>query len=121
MKNRIIGILCLLLTAAGIAGSLLLWNRPPAGGSVRISQDGKELFRIDLDTAEDALLTVEYEGRTNTIEIKNGHIRVKDAECPDHTCVKMGWLKEDGLPIVCMPNRLVIESDRLPAGLDAVQ
>ena len=121
MKIRITAILCLLLLAAGIAGSVLLWNRPPAAGFVKISQDGKELFRINLDTAEDALFTVNYEGRTNTIEIKNGHIRVKDAECPDHTCVKMGWLKENGLPIVCMPNRLVIEKAEMPGGLDAVQ
>lgn len=30
-----------------------------------------------------------------------------EADCPDHTCINSGWLED--LPIVCLPNKLVIE------------
>ena len=32
-----------------------------------------------------------------------------DADCPDHICEMMGELSGDGLPIICMPHRLIIE------------
>ena len=41
-------------------------------------------------------------------EIKAHQIRMLEAECPDNTCVHMGWL-DSTVPIVCLPNRLVIQ------------
>ena len=33
-----------------------------------------------------------------------------EADCPDHICVYMGKLTtEGGMPIICMPHRLIIE------------
>ena len=43
----------------------------------------------------------------NIIEIKNGRIHMQKADCPDHICMNIGWLSD--VPIVCMPNKLVIE------------
>ena len=73
----------------GIAGSL--WTlRMPHGTQVNIVQDGKVLFNIDLVSAENQTLEIEYEGQINTIQIENGRIRMLNAECPDQTCVHMG-------------------------------
>jgi hypothetical protein len=80
------------------------------GRTVVISQDGKELFRLDLDREPDRRIEVEYEGRKNVIEIKDGEIYMMTADCPDHVCIKTGRL-EYGKPVVCLPNRLVIEFD----------
>ncbi len=52
------------------------------------------------------MFVVEYEGRTNTIEISDGKIRVTDADCLDKVCVNTGWL--GAMPIICIPNRLEI-------------
>lgn len=82
--------------------------KPKSGKTVVISQDGKVLYHIDLDSEKDKTIDVEYEGRKNIIEIKGGRIHMKSADCPDHICIDTGWL-EDGKPIVCLPNRLVIE------------
>ncbi len=76
---------------------------------VRITSGGKTLYTLDLTKEKDRLITVEYDGRKNVIEIKDGRIHMLEADCPDHVCIDTGWL-DNGLPIVCMPNRLVIEA-----------
>ena len=86
--------------------------------TVIISQDGKELYRLDLSREKDRLIETEYEGRKNVIEIKDGNISMKSADCPDHICIKTGRLAY-GRPIVCLPNRLVIEYED-NGGLDAM-
>ena len=64
------------------------------------------LYQLDL-SQDDRILEIEYEGRVNVIEIKDHRIHVLKAQCPDNTCVSMGWL--ESAPIVCLPNRLVIQ------------
>ncbi|MBR1383589.1 MAG: NusG domain II-containing protein [Ruminococcus sp.] len=104
-----------LLTAAAAAIFLIsaVWCafillRPEKEGRrVRIVQDGRTLYTFDLSKEKDRTIDVEYEGRHNIIEIKDGRIRVTEADCPDKICVHQGFLTDT--PIVCMPNRLVIE------------
>lgn len=78
------------------------------GRAVEIVSDGQVLYTIDLDREPDRDITVEYKGRRNLIRIRGGQIWVEEADCPDHTCIKMGKLGEAGGPIVCLPNRLII-------------
>ncbi|MDE6579993.1 MAG: NusG domain II-containing protein [Ruminiclostridium sp.] len=103
---KIIYIITALIFLGGIAGSLILMQRP-SSGIVEIVRDEQVLYRFDLNTAEDRTFTVEYNNSHNTVEIKNGEIRVSEADCKDNTCVKTGVLKS-GTPIVCLPNHLVI-------------
>lgn len=99
----------LILGAAVIAIALccLLFIKSPESSVVAIIQDGRELYRLDLAREEDRTIQVEYNGRVNIIEIKEHRIRVAEADCPDNTCVKTGWLEQ--APIICLPNRLVIQ------------
>ena len=120
MKHRrfLIAVVVLLLLA-GIAGSLWMM-RPQERMQVEIVQDGAVLYRLDLSQEENRTFPVEYEGRTNLIEIQNHQIRVLEAECPDQTCVHMDWLGDNGLPIVCLPNHLVIQFVQESAELDVI-
>ena len=43
-----------------------------------------------------------------------------EAECPDQTCVHMGWLDSGAMPIVCLPNHLSIEYAEAGDDVDAV-
>ena len=88
------------------------------GDTVTVKQDGRVIFTFDLSKETDREFTVEYEGRKNIIEISDGRIRMKDADCPDHVCVNTGWLTAN-IPIVCLPNKLVIEYAEPDTGLDA--
>ncbi len=106
-------ILCL-----GIGGCLWVMSRPQ-GTWVEILQDGTVVERIDLSKAEDQTIQVEYEGRINEMKIENGRICVSRSDCRDHTCVAMGWL-QSYLPIVCLPNHLVIQFADPGGEIDAI-
>lgn len=67
------------------------------------------MYTIDLEKSEDQTIEVEYQDSKNVIQIQDHQICVIDAECPDHTCVKMGELKSSAAPIVCLPNKLVVK------------
>lgn len=118
-KYRILIGICVGVFLLGAVGSLwMLWM--PHGTQVNIVQDGTLLYTFDLATAEDQTFEIEYEGRINTIQIANGRIRMLEAECPDQTCVHMGWLDSGAMPIVCLPNHLSIEYAETGDHVDAV-
>lgn len=75
---------------------------------VEIVQNGEVLYALDLRREKDRSIRIENGDSYNIVTIRNGEIFMEDAGCPDHTCVKMGVLREANLPIVCLPNRLVI-------------
>ena len=95
-----------------VIGGLLLYRSLGHGeGTVAvISVDGEELERVDLSKVRkeyDLEISTEY--GNNTVHIEPGAISVTAADCPDHVCVYQGKLTGSGIPIICMPHRLVIE------------
>ena len=80
----------------------------PHRQTVQIIQDRKVLYTIALDNSDDRTIVTEYQGSKNVIRIQDHQIYMEDAECPDQTCVKMGFLKSSASPIVCLPNKLII-------------
>lgn len=100
-------LLCGLVFAAAVAASLWLIMRP-AGQLVRITSEGDIIAELDLSKAADEILEVKCSNGRNTIKIEDGTIYVSDSDCPDKTCIKMGQLGS-GMPIVCLPHRLIIE------------
>ncbi len=88
---------------------LSIWILRPSGSRlVEVVQDGTVLYTFDLDSVQDQEIVIPYQGSSNTILIRDGEIRVSEAECPDQTCVKMGKLYSENLPIVCVPNHLIV-------------
>jgi hypothetical protein len=104
MKRWSLWIILCILTAA--AGTLLFLLSIQRGTAVEIVQDGNLLFSFELTQTDDRTIEAVYNGRRNVIEVAGGRIRMLEAECPDLTCVRMGYL--GAFPIVCLPNRLVI-------------
>ena len=109
-KSRIILIITAIIFGLGIISSLLVF-RIPRSNIVSIRSGGREIYSIDLSRAEDCVFDIEFEGRVNTVEIKDHTIRVTEADCPDRICVKTAAIEagKGSAPIVCLPNRLVIE------------
>lgn len=55
------------------------------------------------------------------IEIAEGGVRMKEADCPDQICVSRGLIQKSGQSIVCLPHRLVIRLEQVgDQELDAV-
>lgn len=104
----------LLLIVVGVIFSaslvlLLLGMRRPEARRVEIVQNGQVLYTLDLVSAKNQDIRIEApDGTYNLVRIENGEIWVTEAGCPDQTCVRMGKLRAESLPIVCLPNQLVI-------------
>lgn len=121
MKNRAWFLLfaCAALLCAGA------WIAMPAkttGHVVEIYQDGKLLYTIDLDSVSAPYdMVLEGDALCNTIHITQGDICITDATCPDQVCVHRGWLSQQTTPIVCLPNRILIQyQDSVSEDVDAV-
>lgn len=84
-----------------------------------IYQDGRMLFSIPLDQVRETY-TLDIEGDNgsiNRVEVRPDSIGVTWADCPDKLCVSQGFAHSPTIPIVCLPNKLVIRLR--PAGADS--
>lgn len=102
-------ILIAALLAVSAAAALLLAGRS-AGTVANVYLDGQCVRSIDLSQVGEAYtFTVEGPAGTNTVQVEPGRICVSHADCPDQVCVHQGWISTGVAPIVCLPNRLVIQ------------
>ena len=111
MKKRTSVIFALLFAVIVIGGLLSYFLLGRGEGTVAvISVDGEVLERIDLSKVRkpyDIEVSTEY--GHNTVHVEPGAISVSEADCPDQICVYQGRLTGSGIPIICMPHRLIIE------------
>lgn len=101
----------LILLAGGSALYLLLGGGQGGAATAVITSGEREIDEIDLNQADEPYtLRVETEaGGYNLIEVEHGRIRVAEADCPDQVCVRQGWIADGAVPIVCLPNQLIIQ------------
>ena len=99
-----------LAAAVILSAAALLIPREEAAVAV-IKQNGKHLRTIDLSavTVRQSFPIEGENGCSNTVEVEPGRIRILKADCPDQICVNQGWISDSSVPIVCLPNKLVIE------------
>ena len=126
MTNKFwIFILVGVVMVASIA-AVLLWRAPST--YARIYKDGTLTETVNLDAVTEPFgLLVEcgnYDTASknfNYLRVECGRIRVSSADCPDGICIRQGWVSGGLIPIVCLPNRLVVTFDGgSEPGVDAV-
>lgn len=80
------------------------------GEMVVVTVDGKEVLRAPLE--EDSELWIDgYDGGKNLLVIKDGTVKITEANCPEQICVHTG--EADELKsIVCAPNRVVVSIEK---------
>ncbi len=74
-----------------------------------------EGFYQALPLDEDATVTVESALGTNVVEVRDGQVRVREADCSNQTCVNQGWVSGQGQTIVCLPHKLTVQLVADPA------
>ena len=103
----------IILFAAVIVLCCGIWAMESRGGEgtvAVISIDGEEFRRIDLSKVKESYdIEIETQWGCNTVHVEPGRISVTEADCPDHICVAHGAISSAGIPIICMPHRLIIE------------
>lgn len=114
MKRRndiILLVTVLLLSCAGILFVNYRKNSVKtdiAKAKVLMSVDGKVEQEINLSKDGDYAI-VNDNGDFNTINITQGVVRMKEANCPDKLCIHQGKISKNGETIVCLPHGLIVE------------
>ena len=107
-KVTVIAIVLVAAVAAGSFAAVRAWgaSSDTAGATVVIKDaDG---MTLELSLAEDTTRTVTSSAGTNVVEIKDGRVRVSEADCPNQDCVHQGWIDTPGKQIVCLPHKLTV-------------
>ena len=92
---------------AGILALCFLFSFKSAGMVAEIYQDGTLVRTIDLKEHQEIRLN--QDGKENIILIEPDGVTMQSANCPDKLCVKQGKIQNGIYPIVCLPNKVVIE------------
>ncbi len=78
------------------------------GRNVLVIINGQENKTFNLN--EDIIYKIQHDdGEWNTLEIKDGHVRMIDASCPDKVCVKHKSMHYNGEKITCIPNKVILK------------
>lgn len=120
MKRKLFNRFDILILAVLSVTVLVLCLRGKSEKRVAVvAVDGKTVYSVDLNTAEDAEFSLK-EAPDVTIMIKNGSISFVNAKCRDKTCEKSGALKKAGDTAACLPNKTVITVSGKSDGFDGV-
>jgi hypothetical protein len=76
------------------------------GSAVLVEVAGRTVEKLDIH--EDREVTIRGEKGEMRVEVRDGRVRVVEADCPNRICVRTGWRSREGEVIVCVPNRTVI-------------
>lgn len=114
----------LIAVVAVLSAAAALWIHYHSSGVIaNVYLDGECIRSIDLNKVkEPEQFTVTGPVGDNIIRVEHGRICVIEADCPDQICVHMSWLTDEGgMPIVCLPNKLIIELADTPATLNGTE
>ena len=98
------------LIAVAIAGTIgsVVWVSAVHTQAARIivDVDGRPVYTAPLSTP----CTKEIAGTRGMVrvEIEGGRVRIAEADCPNHVCVRSGWHNSAGDVIVCVPNKTIV-------------
>ena len=122
-------LLVLVLLALAVALLVVIHSRGREGTYVVVMIRNKEIACYSL--AINAIYDIydDYDnydnngdnGRKNKIEIKDCRVRMLEASCPNHLCIRQGWISLEGQSIVCLPNKVVVRIEGSGNGPDFVQ
>jgi heptaprenyl diphosphate synthase len=76
------------------------------GTAVLVEVGGRTVEKLDIH--ENREVSFRTEKGIMRLEVRDGSVRVVEADCPNRICVRTGWRSREGDVIVCVPNRTVI-------------
>ena len=100
-------VLAAVLLILGVTGVLIVKYGLKSGNTADVYIDDKLVQTIDLSVDDE--YTFQTDKGSNTVEVRNGAVSMKSADCPDKVSVRMGTKNRNGETITCLPHKLVIE------------
>lgn len=96
-------------------GIYLLTSNPSSANSARMVRVTTSLGFEKTYTLRDHI-NLEIDGKLgkSVIEISKEGVRFVDSCCPNHLCVKRGWVSKPGDLAACVPNGVVVRVIGMP-------
>lgn len=107
--DKLIIIIIAIVAIIGL-GITLITTSDADNKVVSITVDQKPYMTLPLNKDTTVAVTTNY--GSNTIEVKDGSVRVISADCPDKICVHTKAARKVGEIIVCLPHRLIITIEK---------
>ncbi|MBW6514972.1 MAG: NusG domain II-containing protein [Candidatus Syntrophosphaera sp.] len=101
-KLSLADLLLMIVVLLAIVLSAFMVYRKNDDRYVHVHKDNRPLGVFPLNV--DRVIRIDEH---NTVQIKDSQVLMLSADCPDRRCVKQG--AGSVLPIVCLPNRVVVE------------
>ena len=93
-------LLVLVILALAVVLLFVIHSRGREGSYVVVMIRNKETARYSM--AINGIYDINDDnGKTNKLEIKDGRVRMIEASCPNHLCIRQGWISLEGQSIVC--------------------
>jgi hypothetical protein len=114
-----------LLIAIGVLLFGLYWlvAGTEAQGSLKeavIYKDNAVIERIGLAEGEERRIDLSPHGVAMVVAVRQGRVRVISSSCPQQVCVRKGWVGQAHDPIICIPNKVIIEVTGTDPQYDAI-
>ena len=107
------GVMILLAAVVLLSAGYIILRPVQAGETVRVYQAGEVIWEGVLEEPD------VFHAPHNTVVVEGGRVRVSQADCPDQVCVNQGWISDGTVPIVCLPNQLIVQIEGGGNQLDA--
>ena len=111
-------ILFLVLSILSVLIIFIIRSAKTVGKTASIYSKNRLVRTVSLDN--DDKFTIKNGDSYNIIRIKDGKISVVESDCKNQICVHQGEIDSSLLPIVCVPNGLVIRVRDGEQDIDAV-
>ncbi len=95
--------------------SFSFWFKGKPGQRAAIIVNGelvKEAYLID----QNETIAIQGDIGISYIEINSGRVRITDSPCPSKTCIKTGWIEQEGQMICCVPNKVLVKIINIKGG-----
>lgn len=77
------------------------------GKEVIVTVNGEEVYKTSIKKEQTYKIPVK--NGTNIMQIKDGKVTMKQADCKDQICADHKAIEKSGETIVCLPHKVVIE------------
>lgn len=106
MKKKDIILIAAVLVIALVSFAAIKMTQKD-GKEVVVTVDGKEVYKTSIN--KDQIYKIPEENGTNIMQIKDGKVTMKKADCKDQICADHKPIDKSGETIVCLPHKVVIE------------
>lgn len=91
---------CFAVALVAVLFALRLWIGTNRGSFLSVvTTEGETKYSLSVDRIE----TIQTNGHTLLLQIRDGRACIVEADCPDQICVRSGWIEKAGETVVCAP------------------